>query len=47
MERHGEKLTKENIDEMIQEADKDGDGQVSFEEYAALMKDMDSSDDED
>ena len=47
MGSRGLKLTKEDIDEMIQEADKDGDRQVSFEEYAALMKDMDSSDDED
>ena len=47
MESHGVKLTKKDIDEMIQEADKDEDGQVSFEEYAVLMKEMDSSDDED
>ena len=46
MESHGVKLTKKDIDDMIQEADKDGDGQVSFPEYAALMKDMDYSDEE-
>ncbi|KAK6127796.1 hypothetical protein DH2020_038505 [Rehmannia glutinosa] len=33
----GEKVTDEEVDEMIREADLDGDGQVSFEEFVILM----------
>merc|ERR1719355_49743 len=42
----GEKLTDEDVDEMIREADVDGDGQVSYEEFVKMamrkMKDTDS-----
>jgi len=33
----GENLTKEEIDEMIREADMDGDGRVCYEEFATMM----------
>ena len=33
----GENLTKEEIDEMIREADLDGDGRVCYEEFATMM----------
>lgn len=34
----GENLTDEEIQEMIDEADRDGDGQVSEEEFFRIMK---------
>lgn len=33
----GEKLTDEEVDEMIREADVDGDGQVNYEEFVSMM----------
>ena len=33
----GEKLTDEEVEEMIREADVDGDGQVNYEEFVRMM----------
>lgn len=33
----GEKLTDEEVDQMIKEADTDGDGQVNYEEFVRMM----------
>ncbi len=34
----GENMTDEEINEMIEETDKDGDAQISFEEFQNIMK---------
>ena len=33
----GEKLTDEEVDEMIREAEIDGDGQINYEEFVKMM----------
>lgn len=33
----GEKLTDEEVDQMIREADLDGDGQVDYDEFVKMM----------
>jgi hypothetical protein len=33
----GERLTEEEVEEMIREADVDGDGQVNYEEFVNMM----------
>lgn len=34
----GEKLTDEEADQMIKEADLDGDGNVNYQEFVLMMK---------
>jgi len=38
MENLGQKLTAEQVQEMIREADIDNDGKISFEEFRIVMK---------
>ena len=33
----GEKLTEQEVDEMIAEADIDGDGEINYEEFVKMM----------
>ena len=40
----GEKLSREEVEEMIREADLDGDGKVGFAEFATMMSNRESSD---
>ncbi|XP_019493370.1 PREDICTED: calmodulin-like [Hipposideros armiger] len=37
MMNFGEKLTEEEVDEMIREVDIDGDGQIKYEEFVQMM----------
>ncbi|KAH3853236.1 calmodulin-A-like [Dreissena polymorpha] len=37
MSNLGEKLTEEEVDEMLREADVDGDGEINYEEFVQLM----------
>merc|ERR1719419_1611245 len=37
MDSLGEKLSEQDIEDMISEADHDGDGQVNYEEFVAMM----------
>lgn len=37
MDSLGEKLSKEEIDEMINDADKDGNGQIEYAEFVRMM----------
>jgi len=38
MTKLGEKLSEEEVDDMIREADVDGDGQVNYEEFVKVMQ---------
>ena len=33
----GEKLTQEEVEDMVKEADIDGDGQINYEEFVRMM----------
>lgn len=33
----GEKLTDEEVEEMVRQADLDGDGQISYQEFIRMM----------
>ncbi|XP_065921016.1 calmodulin-like [Dysidea avara] len=37
LKNHGEMVTDEEVDEMMREADVDGDGQVNYDEFVAMM----------
>lgn len=42
--RTGEKLTDAEVDEMIREADVDGDGQINYDEFVKMMSAFGRSD---
>ena len=37
MTQLGEKMSEDDIDEMIEDADKNGDGMINYEEFVAYM----------
>ena len=37
MENLGEKLTKDEVEAMVKEADMDGDGQINYNEFVRMM----------
>jgi calmodulin len=37
MTNSGQEITDEEVDEMIREADIDGDGQINYEEFVKMM----------
>lgn len=37
MENLGEKLTQEEVEAMVKEADVDGDGQINYQEFCRMM----------
>lgn len=37
MENLGEKLTKDEVEAMVKEADTDGDGQINYNEFVRMM----------
>lgn len=37
MENLGERLTQEEVEDMVKEADIDGDGQINYEEFVRMM----------
>ena len=40
MKSLGEKLSEQEIENLLKTVDTDGDGQVNYQEFAAMMKDQ-------